>query len=127
MKQQTEVRTLKKGKYVLIDEEPCVITDVSHSKPGKHGSAKARLDTVGIFDGQKRSIVQPVSAKIYAPIVERKQAQVIAIQGNTVQLMDMEDYSTFELPATAEELSQIEEGKEITYILSMGRHKFALR
>ncbi len=51
MKQQIEVRTLKKGKYVLINEEPCIITDVSHSKPGKHGSAKARLDTVGIFDG----------------------------------------------------------------------------
>jgi len=25
MKEQVEVRTLKEGKYVLIDEEPCVI------------------------------------------------------------------------------------------------------
>jgi translation initiation factor 5A len=127
MKVQTEVRTLKKGKYVLIDDEPCIITDASHSKPGKHGSAKARLDTVGIFDGKKRSIIQPVSAKIYVPLVERKQAQVISIQGNTIQLMDMEDYSTFELPATAEELPQIKEGEEITYIQSMGRQKFTFR
>ncbi len=71
--------------------------------------------------------MQPVSAKIYTPIVERKQAQVIAIQGNTIQLMDMEDYSTFELPATDEELSQIKEGEEITYIQSMGRQKFTFR
>jgi translation elongation factor P/translation initiation factor 5A len=27
------------------------------------GEAKARIDAVGIFDGVKRSIVQPVSAK----------------------------------------------------------------
>jgi len=127
MKLQIEVRSLKKGKYVLIDEEPCIITDLTHSKPGKHGSAKARFDAVGIFDKQKRSIVQPVSAKIYAPIVERKQAQVISIQGKTVQLMDLEDYSSFELPANDEELSQLEEGKEVTYIQSMGRQKFTFR
>jgi translation initiation factor 5A len=46
MKQQVEVKELKEGKYVLIDEEPCVIKSISKSKPGKHGSAKARIDAI---------------------------------------------------------------------------------
>jgi len=79
MKQQTEIKTLKEGKFVIIDDEPCTIVSVQHSKPGKHGAAKARIDAIGLFDGQKRSIVQPVDAKVYVPIVERKTAQVLAI------------------------------------------------
>ncbi|MGM0771160.1 MAG: translation initiation factor IF-5A, partial [Halobacteriota archaeon] len=70
MKQQVEVKELKEGKYVVVDDEPCVIKGISKSKPGKHGSAKARIEAIGIFDGQKRSIISSVSAKTYVPIVE---------------------------------------------------------
>lgn len=127
MKEQTEIRTLKVGRYVVIDGEPCVIIGIATSKPGKHGSAKARVDAIGIFDGQKRSIVQPVSAKIYVPIVERKGAQIIAIMGKTVQLMDLNDYSTFEIEIPEEHADRIESGKEITYLESMGKRKLDLK
>ncbi|RZN72321.1 MAG: translation initiation factor IF-5A [Candidatus Methanolliviera hydrocarbonicum] len=126
-KRQTEVRTLKKGGYVIVDEEPCVIMGMTTSKPGKHGSAKARMDVIGIFDGQKRSIVQPVTAKIYVPIVERKTAQVIAISRDTTQFMDMETYETFELPVAEEYADKMEQGKEITYIESLGKRKIDTR
>ncbi len=79
MKEQVEVRELKEGRYVIIDDEPCIIKGISHSKPGKHGSAKARVDAIGIFDNQKRSIVFPVTTKIYVPTVERKTGQVLSI------------------------------------------------
>ena len=127
MKEQTEIRTLKVGRYVVIDDEPCVIIGIATSKPGKHGSAKARVDAIGIFDGQKRSIVQPVSAKIYVPIVERKGAQIIAIMGKTAQLMDLNDYSTFEIEIPEEHANRIESGKEITYLESMGKRKLDLK
>jgi len=127
MKEQTEIRTLKVGRYVVIDDEPCVIIGIATSKPGKHGSAKARVDAIGIFDGQKRSIVQPVSAKIYVPIVERKGAQIIAIMGKTAQLMDLNDYSTFEIEIPEEHADRIESGKEITYLESMGKRKLDLK
>ena len=126
-KRQTEVRTLKKGGYVIVDEEPCVIMGMTTSKPGKHGSAKARMDAIGIFDGQKRSIVQPVTAKIYVPIVERKTAQVIAISRDTAQFMDMGTYETFELPVVEEYADKMEQGKEITYIESLGKRKIDMR
>ena len=127
MKEQTEVRNLKEGRYVVIDDEPCTIISISTSKPGKHGSAKARIDAIGIFDNQKRSIVQPVTAKIYVPIVERKSAQVLSIAGNTVQLMDMEDYSTFELPIPEDYEGNLEAGMEVQYIEAMGKRKLATR
>jgi len=127
MKEQVEVRSLKEGGYVLIDDEPCTIISISTSKPGKHGAAKARIDAIGIFDNQKRSIVQPVTAKIYVPIVERKTAQVISVSGDTVQLMDLSDYSTFELSIPEELKGNIEVGKEIQYLEYEGRRKIATR
>jgi translation initiation factor 5A len=127
MKEQVEVRTLKEGKYVLIDEEPCVIKSISHAKTGKHGSAKARIDAIGIFDGTKRSIVQPVTDKIYVPIVDRKNGQVLAVKGDVCQIMDMADYATLELKIPEELKDKIEAGKEISYLMSMGKMKIDMR
>ncbi len=123
MKEQTEIGKLKEGKHMLVEDEPCKILSISVSKPGKHGAAKARLDVVGIFDGVKRSIVQPVSAKTYSPIVERRNAQIISITGDHAQLMDLADYTNFEVPVTDEIKSKIEVGKEIMYIYSMEKRK----
>ncbi|HIH37209.1 MAG TPA: translation initiation factor IF-5A [Methanocellales archaeon] len=127
MKEQVEVRSLKQGRYVLIDDEPCTIIDITSSKPGKHGSAKARVEAIGIFDAQKRSIIQPVTAKIYVPIVERKSGQVLSLSNETVQLMDTVDYFTFEMDVPAEFRERLEIGKDITYITSMGRRKIDMR
>lgn len=123
MKEQTEVGKLKEGKYLLVDDEPCRILSISISKPGKHGAAKARLDLMGIFDGVKRSIVQPVSAKVYAPIVERRNAQIISIAGNVVQMMDLESFENFEITVADDNLGKIDTGKEIVYIYSMEKRK----
>ena len=123
MKEQTEVGKLKEGRYVVVEDEPCKIVSIATSKPGKHGAAKSRVDCIGIFDGVKRSIVQPVSAKTYVPIVERKMAQVISIAGTAIQLMDVKDFDMFELTVTEDQVSGLEPGKEIQYISSMGKKK----
>jgi translation initiation factor 5A len=127
MKEQVEVRTLKEGKYVLIDDEPCVIKSISHAKTGKHGSAKARIDAIGIFDGTKRSIVQPVTDKTYVPIVDRKNGQVLTVKDDVCQVMDMADYSTLELKIPEELKGKIEAGKDITYLSSMGKMRIDMR
>lgn len=127
MKEQVEIRTLKEGKYVIIDEEPCVIKSIAHSKPGKHGAAKARIDAIGIFDNQKRSIVAPVTTKVYAPIVERKTGQVLSVGETSVQLMDLGDYSTIDVPISNDLKPKLDEGKEVAYLLSMGKTKMDLR
>ncbi len=127
MKIQTEVRQLKEGGYIVIDDEPCEIVNISISKSGKHGAAKARIEAIGLFDEQKRSIVQPVTAKVYVPIVERKRAQVLSVVGNVAQLMDLETYETFELQVPDELKGKVEPGKEIVYIESLGKRKIVER
>jgi translation initiation factor 5A len=94
-KEQTEVREFQEGNYVMIDDVPCRITAYSTSKPGKHGSAKARVEGTGVFDGQKRNFTQPVDAKVWVPIIERKQGQVVSVTGDDAQVMDLETYETF--------------------------------
>ncbi len=93
-KQQQEVRDLQEGSYVVIDDAACKINSYSTAKPGKHGSAKARIEAEGVFDGKKRSLSQPVDAKIWVPIVERKQGQVVSVDGSDMQVMDLETYET---------------------------------
>ncbi len=93
--QQKQVRDLQEGSYVMMDGAACKITSYSTAKPGKHGSAKARVEGRGVFDGKKRSFSQPVDAKIRVPIIERKQGQVISVESDTVaQVMDLDTYET---------------------------------
>ncbi len=93
--QQAEVRDLDEGSYVMIDDAPCQINAYSTAKPGKHGSAKARIEAKGVFDGKKRSLSQPVDAKIRIPIINRKQGQVVSVQDGDAQVMDLDTYETF--------------------------------
>jgi translation initiation factor 5A len=124
MKEMAEVRELKVGRYVLIDEEPCKIQSISTSKPGKHGEAKARIDAVGIFDEQKRSVVHPVKHKVGIPIIDKRSAQILALMGSdVVQLMDLETYETFEMPIPEDFKDQLQPGKEILYLQAMGKRK----
>ena len=119
-----EIKTLKIGKYIVLGGEASKITSLTTSSPGKHGAAKARLEAVGIFDHQKRSIVKPVNTKVDIPIIDKRVGQIISIKPDTVQLMDMEIYETIDFPMPDDELKdQITEGIEVEYILAMGNMK----
>jgi translation initiation factor 5A len=114
-RQQTEVRDLDEGSYVMIDDVPCKITAYSTAKPGKHGSAKARIDAKGVFDGKKRSLSQPVDAKVWVPIINRKQGQVIDVRDGEVQVMDLESYDNFVMRAGDETLEADDEIEFLEY------------
>jgi len=97
-RQQNQVRELDEGSYVMIDDAPCKITAYSTAKPGKHGSAKARVEGKGVFDENKRNFTQPVDAKVWVPIIERKQGQVVSVESEDVaQVMDLDTYQTFSI------------------------------
>jgi len=121
--EQAEVRELKEGRYMVIDDEPCKIISISTSKPGKHGEAKARIEAIGIFDGNKKSVVYPVKHKVQVPIIDKRQAQIVAIMGAEVQLMDLETYEMFHLPITDEVKDDLKPGSDIMYLVAMERKK----
>ncbi|HDH06763.1 MAG TPA: translation initiation factor IF-5A [Thermoproteales archaeon] len=120
-----EAGSLKPGSFIVIDGEPCKIIEIEKSKPGKHGSAKARITGIGLFDNVKRSLVVPTDSKVEVPVVSKKRAQVIAVLGNTIQLMDLTTYEVYEVPVPREEeiASKLESGKEVEVWEVMGRRK----
>jgi len=118
-----ELRTLKVGRYMVMDDEPCKITSMDVSKPGKHGEAKVRIEGIGIFDNRKRSAIKPSGHKVTIPMLDKRTGQVLTVIGDEVQLMDMESYETFELPIPEELKDKLSEGVELLYMECMGRKK----
>jgi translation initiation factor 5A len=121
----TEVGSLKVGHNILIENEPCKIVEYEKSKPGKHGSAKARIVAMGVFDGVKRSIVSPVDAKIEVPLIEKYSGQIVSIGEDTVQLMNLETFDVFwtKKPNEEELGTRLSEGLEVEYWKIMDRMK----
>ncbi len=118
-KKVVDVGTLKVGSYVLVDDVACIVKNVQISKPGKHGSTKARVDAVGIIDEQKRIFIKPTSDRVEVPIIEKKNAQVLSIHENTANVMDMETYETFDLKISEELQGQVKEGDSVVYWVIM--------
>jgi translation initiation factor 5A len=118
-----QIRELKVGRYMVIDDEPCKIVDLTTSKPGKHGEAKARIVAVGMFDGTKRSVVFPVTHKVQVPMIDKRNAQVVSIQKEEVQLMDMENFEMFTLKIDEEMKAKLSPGLEVQIQEAMGRRQ----
>ena len=124
MSKPAELGTLKVGSYVMVEDQPCRIVSYSKSKPGKHGSAKARVVAMGVFDNVKRSFVKPRSSQVVVPIIEKRAGQVIALLPSAVQIMDLETYEIFETPMPEEALkSKLTSGVEVEFWRILGRIK----
>jgi len=124
MSKPVELAALRVGSYVMVEDEPCRIVNYTKSKPGKHGSAKARVVAIGVFDGVKRSFVKPVSSQVEVPMIEKRGGQVIALLPSAVQVMDLETYEIFETPTPEEDLkSKLTSGVEVEFWRILGRTK----
>ena len=129
MSKPVEVGSLKIGQYLMIDGDPCRIVEYEKSKPGKHGAAKARIVGISAFTSQKKNLISPVDAKVEVPMIEKRTGQIISISGNTIQLMDMENYKTFEtpMPDEAELRVVMAAGAEVEYWNVLGRNMIVRR
>ena len=118
---RVEIRTLKVGRYCCVDDKAYKINSISKSKPGKHGSAKARMELVDIFSGSKISHVGSVTDSINVPLIEKGTALVTHVEGSEVHAMNMRDHSMMILPL--EEDLENEGGKEIMWMEALGLFK----
>jgi translation initiation factor 5A len=130
MSKPADLGSLKIGSYILLpvgDQatgEPCRITEYDTSKPGKHGAAKARIVGVGVFDGQKRPHVGPVSMQIHIPLIDKRTAQIISMTGKIIQVMDSETFETIDVNMVDEEVEgKLANGQNIEYWKVMDRTK----
>ncbi|MEM4268127.1 MAG: translation initiation factor IF-5A [Candidatus Woesearchaeota archaeon] len=112
---QVSAGSIQKGSYVIIDGVACKTVDTQISKPGKHGHAKIRILGVGLLDGRKREVVMPGHDNIEVPIIDKKNAQVLSISGDTANVMDTETYETFDMQIPDELKNEVKEGSLVLY------------
>jgi translation initiation factor 5A len=102
--QKKTAKGLKPGSYFLIDGDPCRVSSIEKSKPGKHGSAKANITAVGFFDNRKRNVIMPADRQVDVPLIDKRSATIIADMGETLSLMDTgEPYETYEVAKPTDE------------------------
>ncbi len=116
-------KDLKVGKYVLVEDIPCRVVNIESSKPGKHGAAKMRVTAIGIFEGQKKTLLTPGDADIEVPIIERRTVQIMSVNGKYAQVMDSQTYEMYELEIPEEFISSAAAGKEAEILEAMGKRK----
>lgn len=115
----TEART---GTNIVIDGEPYTVKKIDVSKTGKHGSAKVRIEAVGIINGNKKVFVAPGHEKFDVPNVDKNKAQVLSKADKKVNLMDLTSFETFEVDCPDKDVfDELEEGGNCEYWNIEGR------
>jgi len=115
------MKDLKIGRFVMIDGIACRVVDIETSAPGKHGAAKMRITGIGIFDGQKKTLLKPSSGDIEVPVITKKKGQIVSVTDTTAQVMDLESYETFDLPIPEDMKGSVKAGAEIEIMEASGR------
>merc|ERR1712036_139666 len=69
---------LRKGSHVMIKGHPCKVAEVTTSKTGKHGHAKAHIVALDIFTGKKYEDLCPTSHNVEVPFVKRSEYQLLS-------------------------------------------------
>ncbi len=120
-RKQEEIGSLKVGRFIILDNQACRISDMQKSAPGKHGHAKYRVSAIDLITGQKKVIVITGHAKVDVPIIDKKPAQVLSVSGSNAQIMDLETYETFDAEIDDEVKGKVIENAEVTYWDILGR------
>ena len=78
-----EAGTLRKGSHVMIKGHPCKVAEVTTSKTGKHGHAKAHIVALDIFTGKKYEDLCPCSHNVSVPFVKREEYQMLTADADS--------------------------------------------
>merc|ERR1719245_2269377 len=68
---------IRKGAFLMIKGRPCKCVEVSTSKTGKHGHAKAHIVALDIFTGKKMEDLCPTSHNLDCPNVVKTEYQLL--------------------------------------------------
>lgn len=103
----------RSGNIILVDGEPYTIKSNDISKTGKHGSAKCRIEAIGVFSAKKKVMAVPGHERFDVPNVEKRKYQVLEVSENNVSAMDLESYETIDLPVNEELRGSIQPEKTV--------------
>ena len=81
---------VRKGSFLMMKGFPCKVIEISISKTGKHGHAKANINGLDVFTNKKYNEISPCSHNMTAPAMFRSEWQLTDIEKSTgtMTLMD---------------------------------------
>merc|ERR1711874_619633 len=74
---------IRKGSHLMIKGRPCKCVEVSTSKTGKHGHAKAHIVALDIFTNKKYQDLCPTSHNVEVPFVKKTELQVLSADASS--------------------------------------------
>ena len=108
----TEAKT---GATIIVDNAPCIVRTMDVSETGKHGHAKCRIEAINILDGKKKVVAVPGHHRFDVPMVNKKRAQVLSVNGNHASIMDLESFETMDVQIFEELLGEITPESQVEY------------
>merc|ERR1712070_383459 len=93
------------GSLVMLKGHPCKVAEVTSSKTGKHGHAKAHIVGIDIFTAKKYEEMCPTSHNMEVPVVTRSEyvLSMVDEKDGIVSVLDVKSSqikSDLKLPAT---------------------------
>lgn len=127
---------LRKGGHCMLKGKPCKISEISISKTGKHGHAKAHIVGNDIFTNKKYEDLCPTSHNMEVPNTARVEYQLLQAEedgavsvllenGDTKDDLNLPDETDEDRDTRAAILKAYEDGKDIlvTVLCAMEREK----
>lgn len=110
-----EATEMRVGTYLLLDGVAHQVKKMDVSKTGKHGHAKVRFEATNILTGKKKVAVVPGHDKFEVPMIDKRQAQVLSVSGETASIMDSENFENYDLTIPEDLAGTVNEGVVVEY------------
>jgi len=101
----TDPNDLRIGKYAMIRGEPCKISDLAKSAPGKHGASKIHAVGYQIFTDKKKEEIFTSGERVVVPDVTKDEYEVLSedMEDGGYILVMKPRVGAFRMPAPKEE------------------------
>ena len=119
----TAANDLRKGSYILINNEILQVVRKEIVAFGTHSHSKTKLFVKGLSAKGEKSFNLNHHDNVEELDIVRKKAQVISKMHDKVQIMDARSYETLDADADQELLNEINEGDEVVFIDIGGKTK----
>lgn len=109
-----DLKNLKKGSYIVHENEPCIIKDINLDSA--QTDANAEITLKNLFSGEKFVLSIPLHEQVQEVDIIRKCATIISKKDDTLEIMDVVNFDTFDANISKELLEQAAQGNQVTYI-----------
>ena len=111
-----DLKKLKKGNYIIHENEACVIKDMQFLNNQNNPVIKLELE--GLFSGKHYSSHILTHENVQEANLIRKCATIISKDKNKIEIMDVVTFETFKANIDPELLEKAQEGDNVTYVHS---------